>query len=174
MSTNDEAERVRQAEVERFGILDTPEEQAYDDLTRMAASICDVPIALITVLDRDRNWFKSRIGMQQSQSPRAFAFCEHMAHSPGDLLVVADASIDPRFSKNPQVVGDPNIRFYAGAPLVSANGQMLGALCVIDVKPRELDAKQIETLQFLARQVMDKLEERRRALDAGGAGGAPG
>ena len=164
MTTNDAAEQARQADLDRYEVLDTLEEQAYDDLTRMAASVCGVPVALITLLDHDRQWFKSRVGLQATETPREFAFCEHAIRKPGDVMVVNDASLDDRFATNPLVTGDPNIRFYAGAPLVSASGQALGTLCVIDTQPRELDAKQAETLQFLAKQVMDKLEERRRAL----------
>ncbi len=164
MSTKNALEQARQAELDRFQILDTLEEQAYDDLTRMAASICGVPVALISLLDHDRQWFKSRIGLQATETPREFAFCEHAIRRPGEVMVVNDAAQDTRFAGNPLVTGDPNIRFYAGAPLVTESGQALGTLCVIDMQPHELDAKQIETLQFLAKQVMAKLEERRRAL----------
>jgi len=164
MGTEDSAEKARQAELNSYRLLDTLEEQAYDDLTRMAASVCGVPIALISLIDENRQWFKSRIGLQASESPREFSFCAHAIRRPGDVTVVADATQDERFATNPLVTGEPNIRFYAGAPLVSAGGQALGTLCVIDTKPRELDAKQLETLQFLAKQVMQKLEERRRAL----------
>jgi GAF domain-containing protein len=158
------SETARQAEVDAYAIVDTLEEQAYDDLTRLAAETCGVPIALITILDHDRNWFKSRVGLQATQAPRESAFCEHLLRLPGDLLVVNDALADARFSGNPQVVGEPHIRFYVGAPLVSASGHTLGALCAIDTQPRELNAEQIETLQFLATQVMQRLDERRRAL----------
>jgi GAF domain-containing protein len=164
MGTDDAAERARQAELDRYQILDTLEEQAYDDLTRMAASVCGVPVALITLLDHDRQWFKSRVGVQATETPREVAFCEHAIRQPGDVMIVNDAMQDERFAANPLVTGDPNIRFYAGAPLVSAGGQALGTLCVIDTQPRELDASQVETLQFLAKQVMAKLEERRLAL----------
>ena len=159
-------EAERQAEVDAYGVVDTLEEEAYDDLTRMAAEVCQVPIALITFLDRDRSWFKSRIGKQLTQAPRESAFCEHLAMQNDDVLIVTDASTDPRFSGNPLVVGNPHIRFYVGAPLISTNGHILGAICAIDTMPRVLDAKQIETLQFLSKQVMSKLEERRRALAA--------
>ena len=164
MAMDDAAEPARQAELDRFQILDTLEEQAYDDLTRMAASVCDVPVALITLLDHERNWFKSRIGTQATQAPREYAFCEHAIRRPGEVTIVTDATLDARFKSTPQVVGAPNIRFYAGVPLVTAGGYALGTICVFDVRPRELDARQIETLQFLAKQVMAKLEERRRAL----------
>ena len=168
MSTQDEAERARQSELDDFRIVDTLEEQAFDDLTRMAASVCGVPIALISLLDRDRQWFKSRVGLQATETPREFAFCEHAIHAPEPVMMVRDATQDERFAANPLVTGDPSIRFYAGAPLVSSGGQRLGTICVIDRVPRELDARQIETLQFLADQVMRKLEERRQALAAGG------
>ncbi len=168
MSTQDEAERARQSELDDFRVVDTLEEQAFDDLTRMAASVCGVPIALISLLDRDRQWFKSRVGLQATETPREFAFCEHAIHAAEPVMMVRDATQDERFAANPLVTGDPSIRFYAGAPLVSSGGQRLGTICVIDRVPRELDARQIETLQFLADQVMRKLEERRRALAAGG------
>jgi GAF domain-containing protein len=157
-------EVARQAEVDSYAIVDTLEEQAYDDLTRLAAEACGVPIALITILDHDRNWFKSRIGVQLAEAPRESAFCEHLTRTPGEVMVVGDALADARFSANPMVVGEPHIRFYVGAPLVSASGHTLGAICAIDTQPRQLDAQQIETLQFLATQVMKTLDERRRAL----------
>lgn len=157
-------ESARQAEVDAYAIVDTLEEQAYDDLTRLAAEACGVPIALITILDHDRNWFKSRIGTQATQAPRESAFCEHLVLRPGEVLVVGDAMADERFSGNPMVVGEPHIRFYVGAPLVSASGHTVGAICAMDTEPRVLDAQQIATLQFLASQVMKTLEERRRRL----------
>ena len=169
MTTHDAAEHARQAEVDRYRIVDTLEEQAYDDLTRMAASVCDAPVALITILDHDRNWFKSRVGTRAIEAPREYAFCEHAIRQPDAVTVVADATLDTRFNRTPQVVEAPNIRFYAGAPLVTSNGHALGTICVLDVRPRQLDAKQIETLQFLARQVIDKLEERLGALPDGAA-----
>jgi GAF domain-containing protein len=168
MSNQDDAERARQSELDDFRIVDTLEDQAFDDLTRMAASVCGVPIALISLLDRDRQWFKSRVGLQATETPREFAFCEHAIHAPEPVMMVRDATQDERFAANPLVTGDPGIRFYAGAPLVSSGGQRLGTICVIDRVPRELDARQLETLQFLADQVMRKLEERRQALAAGG------
>ncbi len=164
MSTDDAGERARQADLERYEILDSLEEQAYDDLTRLAASTFDVPIALISLIDQDRQWFKSHIGLQATETPRELAFCAQAILRPDEVMVVNDATQDERFADNALVTGAPNIRFYAGAPLVSASGQALGTLCVIDTQPREIDPQQIETLRFLARQVMEKLEERRRAL----------
>ena len=157
-------EEARQAEVDSYRVVDTLDDQAYDDLTRLAAEACQAPIALITILDHDRNWFKSRIGLQATQAPRESAFCEHLVLTSGESLVVRDALADPRFSCHPMVVGDPHIRFYAGAPLVSTSGHILGAICALDTEPRELSAEQMETLQFLATQVMKTLEERRRRL----------
>ena len=136
MSTQDEAERARQSELDDFRIVDTLEEQAFDDLTRMAASVCGVPIALISLLDRDRQCFKSRVGLQATETPREFAFCEHAIHAPEPVMMVRDATQDERFAANPLVTGDPGIRFYAGAPLVSSGGQRLGTICVIDRVPR--------------------------------------
>jgi GAF domain-containing protein len=164
MNIDHAAEQARQAELDRYGILDSLEDQAYDDLTRMAASVCDAPVALITLLDHGRNWFKSRIGTQATEAPREFAFCEHAIRRPGEVMVVSDAALDARFSSTPQVAGAPNIRFYAGAPLVTASGHALGTICVLDLRPRQLDATQIETLQFLAKQVMDKLDAHKAAL----------
>ena len=161
MQSDDMSEAKRQAELDALSILDSLEEDAYDDLTRMAATICDVPIALISLVDRKRQWFKSRVGLQASETPREHAFCEYAIRAPGKVMVVNDASSDPRFSANPLVTGDPGIRFYAGAPLVTSSGLALGTICVIDNKPRALDPQQLETLQFLANQVMAMLEERR-------------
>ena len=163
MSIDNDAEQARQADLDRYRILDTLEDQAYDDLTRMAAEACRVPMALITFLDHDRNWFKSRIGMQATQTPRELAFCEHLVLRPDEVLIVNDASSDARFRGNPLVVGEPHIRFYVGAPLISSTGHTLGAICALDTQPRTVDAAQIEILQFLAKQVMQKLEESRRA-----------
>jgi GAF domain-containing protein len=168
MRIDHDAERPRLAELDRLQILDTLEEQAYDDLTRMAADVCAAPIALISLVDRDRQWFKSRVGMLARQTPREVAFCQHAIREPQKVMIVPDASRDERFRANPLVTGDPGIRFYAGAPLLGRAGHAIGTLCVIDTEPRELDPKQIETLQFLARQVMEKLEQRRHELDAAG------
>ena len=165
--TSDQAdERQRQTDLDSYGIVDTLEEQAFDDLTRLAADLCQVPMALITFLDGDRNWFKSRLGIQATQSPREVSFCEHLVLKPDEVLIVNDARNDTRFCGNPLVLGEPHIRFYAGAPLISPTGHTLGAICALDTEPRELDATQIESLTFLATQVMARLEERRRALAA--------
>ncbi|CAN5767517.1 hypothetical protein BH09PSE5_BH09PSE5_08500 [soil metagenome] len=155
------AESVRLAELESMNVMDSIEESAYDDLTRLAATFCGTPIALISLVDDKRQWFKSKVGLQARETPREFAFCAHAIETPDEVMVVNDASKDERFASNPLVTGHPGIRFYAGAPLVTSSGQALGTLCVIGPEPREISAKQLETLQFLAAQVIGKLEARR-------------
>ena len=157
----DEEER-RLAALERFGVLDTPPEQGFDDLTRLAAQVLGTPVALVSLLDRDRQWFKSRVGLDVCSTPRDMAFCDHAIRQ-DSVMVVEDASRDPRFANNALVTGDPFIRFYAGAPLVTDEGFALGTLCVIDRQPRSFDAAQRDTLSLLARQVMAQLKLRKQA-----------
>ena len=144
-----------------FEILDTPAELEYDELTRLAAQICGTPIAAISLLDDTRQWFKSRVGLTAEQTPRKSAFCAYTLNSP-DLLIVPDALADPRFAKTPLVKGEPFIRFYAGSPLVTPEGAVLGTLCVIDRVPRHLSADQQQALGILGRQVMARLQLRRQ------------
>jgi len=153
-------EAARLGALESYQILDTPAEQAYDDFTTLAARICGVPIALISLIDKDRQWFKSRLGLDPPETPREQAFCAH-AIVDNQLLVVSDARRDRRFEGNPLVTGAPHIRFYAGAPLVTEEGHGLGTLCVIDSVPRQLTADQLASLQALSRQLMVQLELRR-------------
>lgn len=153
----------RQAALDAYNIVDTLEEQAYDDLTRLVAQTFQTPIALITFLDRERNWFKSRIGLNQTEVPRELSLCDHMLLQPGEFLVVEDTLTDLRFMANPLVTGEPRIRFYAGAPLLSPDGLTLGAICAIDTQPRRVESSQLELLHFLAQQVINQLEARRRA-----------
>lgn len=159
--TNGDEER-RLATLGRYGVLDTPPEQAFDDLTRLAAQVLGAPIALVSLIDRDRQWFKSRVGVEVCSTPRDWAFCHHAIQQP-EVMVVEDARLDPRFASNPLVTGDLGIRFYAGAPLVADDGSPLGTLCIIDRLPRRFDAAACETLALLARQVMAQLTLHRQS-----------
>lgn len=157
---------ARLADLKRLLILDTSDEQCYDDLTRLAAEICGTPIALISLVDDTRQWFKSRVGLLARQTPREYAFCAHavIAHR---TLLVEDATSDPRFRENPLVTGEPKIRFYAGALLTTKNGQPIGTLCVIDRVPRTLSEFQLAQLEFMAQQVVQMLELRADQRHAG-------
>ncbi len=156
-------ETTRLAALERYEILDTAPEREFDDLTKLAAHICGAPVARISFVDRDREWFKSRIGVAETEGPRASSFCGHAILEP-DVMVVPDAILDDRFAGNPLVSGERGFRFYAGAPLITSDGQAIGTICVMDRKPRELTPEQIEALRALARQVVGQLELRRRLL----------
>lgn len=149
-----------------YDILDTPPEQAFDELTALAATVCAAPISVLSLVDRDRVWFKSRLGLDIAQTPRDASFCAH-AISGADVLVVRDALQDERFASSPLVTGEARIRFYAGAPLVTSDGHTLGALCVLDRAPRGLSSKNAQALRVLARQAAAQLELRRtgKALD---------
>ncbi len=154
----------RLAELRKYDVLDTPPEESFDDLVELAASICQAPIALITLVDESRQWFKSKVGLQLAETPRDIAFCAH-AINQDDLFVVRDATKDSRFADNPLVLSEPNIRFYAGAPLITPEGHALGTLCVIDRVSRQLSAEHKRALHVLSRHVMTLLELRRRAIE---------
>jgi GAF domain-containing protein len=155
---NNEAERL--AALKEYRVLDTGTEQPYDDITTLAAHICQVPIAMISLVDEARQWFKARVGVARLQTPREIAFCAHTILQ-REPFVVRDAKKDRRFANNELVTGAPHIRFYAGFPLINRQGLAVGTLCVMDRKPGELSAKQRRAMQALVRQVMALLEFRR-------------
>lgn len=146
-----------------YQVLDTDPDQAFDDLVQLSAFICGTPISLVSLIDSERQWFKARVGLEVSETPREYAFCQYAMRAP-DVYEVPDATADPRFAHNPLVTGDPHIRFYAGAPLLSPEGLPLGTLCAIDTVPRQLSPDQRAALRVLARQVMAHLELRRIRL----------
>jgi signal transduction histidine kinase len=158
---NPDNEDERLADLKTYDIVDTVAESTYDAITYLASQICGVPIALISIVDEDRQWFKSRVGLEVGETPRDQAFCGYAINDPRHLLIVPDAAADLRFADNPLVQGDPNIRFYAGAPLMTSSGNALGTLCVIDREPRQLTADQEQSLRALSVQVMALLELRR-------------
>ena len=139
-----------------LGLLDTEPEERFDRITRIASSVFDVPIAIVSLVDRDRQWFKSRHGIDATETPREISFCGH-AILGNSLFVVEDATKDDRFHDNPMVTGPPGIRFYAGCPVMTPNGHRVGTLCLNDVKPREFDAAQAQLLRDMAAMVEREL-----------------
>lgn len=156
-------EEARVAALEKYAILDTDPELAFDDLTLLASFACKTPIALISLIDEQRQWFKARVGLSISETSRDVAFCSTVILQP-EIFVVPDALADERFRDNPLVVSEPHIRFYAGAPLITEDGYALGTLCVIDQKPRELEPDQKDALKALSRLVLAQLEFRRNLI----------
>jgi GAF domain-containing protein len=156
-------ERDRLRTLELYNVLDTGSEKTLDDLTQLAGDICETPIALISLVDKDRQWFKSKVGLDARETARDVSFCGH-AILDDKLFVVDDATCDSRFADNPFVLEAPKVRFYAGAPLTVADGHALGTLCVIDSKPRHLSDFQRNALETLRAAVVTQLELR-RAID---------
>jgi diguanylate cyclase len=164
-SVDQSKEASRIATLHALGVLDTPPEAEFDALVRAAAAVCDVPVSLISLLDLERQWFKANYGLPgATQTPREIAFCAQTV-ARGDLFEVEDAAAHPQFSGNPLVVGEPHIRFYAGAPVRLADGAVVGTLCVIDRKPRRLSPQQREVLKQLAVAASQALEGRRAVAE---------
>ena len=163
---DNEIERLEALRV--LGILDSVPEQAFDDLTLLAATLCDTPLSFVSLIDADRQWFKSHYGTVLEETARELSFCSHAILVPGEIMEVPDTAADERFADNPLVLDGPRIRFYAGAPLVTDEGHALGTLCVLDHRPRQLQARQRAALQALARQAAAQLKLRsmHRALQA--------
>jgi GAF domain-containing protein len=143
------------------GILDTDPERSYDDLVEIASYVAETPAALITLVDEDRQWVKAADGVPRSELPREISFCAHQISDPDEMLIVEDAREDPRFENNPLVEDEPHIRFYAGQPLRTEEGHVLGSLCVIDYEPRDLGEDQRTALEALGRQASINLDQRR-------------
>ncbi|MEO5942438.1 MAG: GAF domain-containing sensor histidine kinase [Ferruginibacter sp.] len=154
-------EAKRLTELRKYNILDSLTEKDYEDVTFMASVICDVPIALISFVDDDRQWFKSHHGLNTSETLREYSFCSHALVDPDKMLIVEDSRMDERFQHNPLVTGDPGIVFYAGVPLINKEGFGLGTVCIIDTKTRSLTDTQVSALKILSNQVMHLLELRK-------------
>jgi signal transduction histidine kinase len=148
-----------------YKVLDTLSESSFDSITSIAAFICNTPISLVSLVDKDRQWFKSKKGLDVSETPREHAFCAHAINNPAEIMLVEDSLKDERFSNNPLVVGFPHIRFYAGAPLVTNEGFALGTLCIIDSVPRQLNEFQLKALSDLASQVMVQFQLRKQLIE---------
>jgi signal transduction histidine kinase len=161
-----EAERLRA--LKSYGILDSFSEKEYDQLTIIASQICGCSMSLISLIDENRQWFKSKVGLDVIETERKMAFCAHAINDPSHTLVVPDASLDERFFDNPLVTGDPHLSFYAGVPLVNQEGMALGTLCVLDSEPKTLSEAQLNALSALADQVMVLLELRKSKFELEG------
>jgi hypothetical protein len=160
-------EQKRLLELLDYKILDTPPEKDLDELAEIASAICDTPMSLLTFIDDKRQWFKAVKGMSDKETLRQDSFCQHTLNKPKDVLVVEDPLNDERFRNNPYVLGSPHIRFYAGAPLETARGHVLGTLCIIDSKPHEISGNQRKALQLLAKKAMEYLNTRKLLIEQG-------
>ena len=154
------AEEYRLAALRSYGILDTPRESDFDEVVKVASAICETPISVVNLIDRGRQWFKAEVGLGVRETPLDSSICAHAILQPG-LFEVPDTTLDNRFCDNPLVLGDPHLRFYAGALLTTPEGFPLGTVCVLDYKPRKLDEKQRAFLKLMANQVMKMIELRR-------------
>ncbi|MBD1394803.1 sensor histidine kinase [Mucilaginibacter glaciei] len=157
-----ENEDERLEALESYHVLDTTPEEDFDELTLLASEICQTPIALISLIDDKRQWFKSHYGLAIDETPKEYAFCAHAIVNPNEVMEIKDSRLDARFANNPLVTGDPHVIFYAGVPLLNEDGHALGSLCVIDNKPKELTAGQTKALRVLAKQVLAQMELRRK------------
>jgi len=158
-SPENEAERLKA--LQETELLDSAPEAEFDELAQMAAILCGTPVATVTLVDKDRQWFKAKVGVERTEDPREHSFCAHTILQ-RDMMIVPDAAADVRFADNPLVTEEPHIRFYAGVPLTTSDGLNLGTLCVIDHKPRELSIEQQQALRVLARKAMMEIELRAR------------
>ena len=158
-------EKERLDALKSYQILDTLPEIDFDDFTKLASYTCGTPIALVSLVDESRQWFKSRFGLEATETPRDVAFCSHTILQ-DDVFVIPDSHKDERFHDNPLAVGAPHVRFYAGAPLITPSGHKIGTLCVIDHNPREITEEQKEILQAIGRQVINQMELRLSVKDA--------
>lgn len=155
---------ARVSALKRYRILDTQPEKSFDDITKLAGYICGTTIAVVTLIDRDRQWFKSKVGIEGEQTSRNNAFCAYTVYKK-EVLIVEDASLDDRFKDNPMVAGEPGVRFYAGAPLITGDGFAFGSLCVVGLQPRKLSDDQLTALTALADLVVRQLELRKLSHD---------
>lgn len=154
-------ETARLHQLYSYNILDTAPEKYLDELTEIASAMFDTPISLLSLVDKDRQWFKANKGFPDSETPRELSFCQHAIGDSNGVLVVTDLLNDKRFKNNPLVTGENNIRFYAGSPLISKSGEVLGTLCVLDNRPRDISENQLRISGILAGQAMEYLETRK-------------